>query len=411
MPTQGLKRLLLFLATALVVTAGCASAPKAVSQTEPPAASGVVQASANEPARPPESSSVVPATGIAEAAPDANDAEPEPKDEGYSLSDFSPDNIGKTVKKMAGYGPNRQIAEALMREGEQFFREKNYTEAQKRFHSAASRWPDSPLEEDALFLKAECLFFSDQYPKAQDAYDETLKKHENSRHLDTICKRLFAIGQYWEQLEEKTPHWPVTPNLTDKKRPWFDTFGNGLRAYESVRLHDPIGPLADDAVMATANAHFRWGHWEKAAYNYDVLCKEYPKSDHQIKAHLLGMEAKKRVYQGQFYDATPLKDREALAEQTLLQFGPQLGQERRRVEETRREITEEWAAREWAMAEFYDKKECYRAARHYYQDLMKKYPQSQYAQRAAARLDEIRDKPDEPPNNFRWLTDLFPEKE
>src|SRR3990172_2006816 len=95
------------------------------------------------------------------------------------------------------------------------FRDKKYKEAAGKFATAADRWPDSPLEEDALFLKGESEFFADQYPKAHDTYGGLMKKYSNTRHLDTVVRREFAIGHYWEQLQDAKPTWPVTPNVTD----------------------------------------------------------------------------------------------------------------------------------------------------------------------------------------------------
>ena len=46
--------------------------------------------------------------------------------------------------------------------------------------------PIPTLEENALFLEGECYFFDDQYGKAEDAYDMLLKKHGNTRYLDTV---------------------------------------------------------------------------------------------------------------------------------------------------------------------------------------------------------------------------------
>ena len=52
-------------------------------------------------------------------------------------------------------------------------------------------------------------------------------------------------------------------------------------------MNDPTGPLADASLMALGNAYFRHGQFEDAAYNYDMLRKEYPNSKYQMKAHLL----------------------------------------------------------------------------------------------------------------------------
>ena len=92
-----------------------------------------------------------------------------------------------------------------MQEGQALFRAKKYKEAGAKFATAADRWPDTPLEEDALFLQGESEFFSDQYPKAHDTYGGLLKKYTNTRHLDVVVRREFAMGRYWEQLVRRQP--------------------------------------------------------------------------------------------------------------------------------------------------------------------------------------------------------------
>ena len=105
--------------------------------------------------------------------------------------------------------------------------------------------------------RRESEFFSDQYPKAHDTYGGLLKKYTNTRYLDTVAAREFALGRYWEQLQDAKPTVAASPNATDGSRPMFDTFGYAIQAYERVRLNDPTGPLADAAVMAMGNAYFR----------------------------------------------------------------------------------------------------------------------------------------------------------
>ena len=235
-----------------------------------------------------------------------------------------------------GYGPSEKIARDTMQEGKALYAEKKYKEAAAKFAIVADRWPDSPLEEDALFLQGESEFFSDQYSKAHDTYGGLLKKYSNSRYLDTVAARQFAIGRYWEQCYDANPTWPTTPNLTDKSLPMFGTFTFAVQAYERVRQYDPTGPLADASLMALGNLYFRHGEWEEAAQQYDTLRKEYPNSKYQMTAHLLDLQAKMRVYQGTPYDETPLKQAGKIADQTLTQFGNKLGAERDRVVQARR---------------------------------------------------------------------------
>ena len=147
-----------------------------------------------------------------------------------------------------------------------------------------------------------------------------------------------------------------------------------LRPFKTWRMYDPTGPLADDSVMATAIAYFQRGLYENAAQDFDLLRKEYPNSKFQKDAHLLGLQAKMRVYQGKYYDPTALNEAGEIADQALSQYGSQLGKEQEHVAKVRRQILEEKANRDFAMAEYYENHKYYGSARIYYQDLIQKYP-------------------------------------
>jgi len=328
---------------------------------------------------------------------------------GFDLSDLAPDRIFENIKVAAGFGPDRELAKKYYEEGWDLYQQKRYGEAAAKFRKAAGRWPDSLLEEDSLFMAMESHFFANEYAKSFDTASNLLKKHDNTRHLDKVSQRLFAIARYWEQLHRDQPHWPVTPNLTDAERPRFDTLGNAQKAYEMVAMHDPTGPLADDALMALGNSHFLIQHYEEAAFQYDRVRKDYPNSVHIVEAHLLGMKAKELMYQGPMYDSTPLEDAREIADSALRQFSRELGEERAKVMEARNRFDAKLAERDWQMAQFYEIKRQYGAARYYYQLIIKDYAGTKMAQEAKNRLAAIAEFPDKPPERFKFLTRLFPD--
>jgi len=381
------------------------------SLSDPETPAGQIQAGAA--ARPAGSHSTAPPAAPQPSAEQLSEQEQrelaEKQGKGFDQDDISPEGVYRNLKTAVGLGPNKRVAEAALGEGERLFRAKKYDEAIDPLQTAADRWPDSVIQEDALFLLAESHFFSDRYPAAHDAYGTLLSKYSNSRYLDTIARREFAIGRYWEKRYKEDPSLPITPNLTDDALPRFDTFGHALEAYQRVRLFDPTGPLADDSVMAIANAYFVAGRFEEAAWNYDMLRREYPDSKHQAEAHLLGLEAKKRIYQGARYDGTALEDAQEIADQAITQFGGPLSKEKELLRKSRQELLEKKAMRDFSMAQFYETKKYYGSARYYYNLVLKNFPRTRTAERARQRLAAIKDLPDEPPNHFKWLTDLFPD--
>ena len=335
------------------------------------------------------------------------------EEEDRSLSAMTAEKFSKHLKlaclKMVRLEPNEEIALALFEQGVQLFEKGEYLEAAEKLGWAGFRWPETPLEEDALFLRAESLFFANRYAKAQRAYEKLLKRFDSTRYMDRVSPRLFAIAQYWEKLDQIYDYHPLAPNFSDKTRPMFGTFGNSIKAYRTITMHDPNGLWAEHAMMAAGNANYIRGEYFDAANFYDDLIKNYPQSKHLLPACELNLSSKLLMYQGPEYDGTALEDAEVLTDRLLTQFGPQLQDRRSALVETKNKITEAHAERDLHIAEFYVTKRYYSSARMYFQLVMQDYPQTKSAARARERFEEIRDLQD-PPDHFAWLKKIFPEE-
>ena len=60
----------------------------------------------------------------------------------------------------------------------------NYVKARKAFHKIVkNKKTSAPVEEDAMFYRAESDFQLGHLPDAQDGYDELLKKHDHAPEL------------------------------------------------------------------------------------------------------------------------------------------------------------------------------------------------------------------------------------
>lgn len=292
------------------------------------------------------------------------------------------------------------------------FEKKQYDEAAQDFKAIAKKFYDYPVEEDALFMVAECRFAAKRYAWAQDAYDGLIKKYQSTRYLEKATKRLYAIGAIWLNGEENTdttelvqvsasdvrepktvqrkpvPYsTPLVPNMFDKSRPLFDTQGNALKALKSVWLHDPLGPLADDAIMLTAVYHIRKGHLRDADHYLNVLRTEYPKSEFTKTAFVVGSHVKLASYQGPRYDGRELVDADDLIHSTLNLF-PDID-EREALKNELLKIREQGAERYWSQAQYYHHRDKPQAEAIYCERVIKEFPDSKFSELARKRLQTL----------------------
>jgi len=183
-----------------------------------------------------------------------------------------------------------------------------------------------------------------------------------------------------------------------------------LKTYDNIRLNDPTGPLADDSLMATANSYFVRNRYNDADFNYEQIRREYPRSEHQFEAHILGLQCKIRKYQGPDYDGTPLIEAKKLVKQLKQQFAGRLsGEERDRVAIIEVTLRKQLAERDYSRAKFYDETGHFGSAKYYYAQLMSKFPNTPLAEQAQQRYAELGGKPDHPETKLEWLVDVFPE--
>jgi len=329
--------------------------------------------------------------------------------------------------------PEYQAAEELFNAG-------NYKQAEKAFKALAKerratyetfqvkwdRWlgikkaakwdPYSnfgdPIEEDSLYMLAESQFAQKRYSYAQDSYDDLLNRYPSTRHMDDVTRKLFRIARYWldfqedvnekgemqqvaddderrkEQLKPTRGKTAVIPNLLDKTRPVFDTDGRALQALRSIWLHDTTGPLADDALMLSANYHLRTGDFTESARLYKLLREQYPDSQHFEDAFLLGSHVTLASYQGPSYDGKTLDEAIKLKESALRIFPDLTDEQRDRLSAELRRMYDAGVEREWNKIEFYQAKNSPKSVALYCNRLINRYPESPYADRCRRILAE-----------------------
>jgi outer membrane protein assembly factor BamD (BamD/ComL family) len=339
-------------------------------------------------------------------------------DRGFPVGDLDPRNLGSQLMVLIRRAPNSVQARQSYAEAEAKFqnasslqerqRRRAFRKAADGFLDAAKEWPESELEQDALFMAAESYFFADDYPEASDLFERVATEYPYNRHTDLINARRFRIAQYWLAIVKNKGEGPFSVNITDHQRPWRDSRGHSLRIFDKIRIDDPRGKLADDATLAAANSYFESKNYYLADEYYEDLRSSFLNSEHQFMAHYLGVQAKLRSYRGPEYSGAVLDDAEKLVKQIWRQFPVDADKRREELNKTWAEIRHKQAERDWWTAKFYERQKAYGSAKYQYAQIMKKYDDTGFAQEAKLAYARISDRPDVFEVPFAWIEDYVP---
>ncbi len=288
----------------------------------------------------------------------------------------------------------------------------SFFEAAELFESVAEAAPRTALEQDALFMQAESLFFAEDYRSATEIYQTLQKKFPRNRHIDRVAARLFSISDYWiNRVVSEKDSW-MNFNFTDDKRPIYDMDGHAIRVLDQIRFDDPTGRLADDATMRAASEYLRQQKYAEADEFLTDLRETFPDSEHLFLAHMLGIQCKLELYAGPAYSGLVLEDAEKLVQQTRDRFPVKMQDpaNSESVAKASAEIAYHRAGRYAFRAKYRERQQKYGAARVYYNLLLQEFPNTPQAEIARTRLAAIEEFPDVPKQRLSWLQKVFPDQ-
>ena len=303
-----------------------------------------------------------------------------------------------------------------------------------RTGSKDKRLEYDPIREEAVFYLAESRFQQGRLPKASEAYKALMKDYPSSRYLDQSSRRLFKIAQTWLGVDdfvtsseirnvsfsEENRNTPLSnvepqkgrflPNFRDKSRPVFDTSGLALNSLRSIWINDPSGDLADDAIMLAATYQLRKENYRESARLMRLIREQFPKSPHLQNAFVIGSHVELMSYQGSKYDEQRLDEAYELKENALRLFphAPEADSLRGDL----KQLYNARSKREWELAMFYEKKNMPAAVAVCCRELLRLYPNSEYAPLARQKLAELggeqvevqaEPQPDEPYQPFQSM--------
>ncbi len=338
-------------------------------------------------------------------------------------------------------------ADAEMADAEALYQQGNFSKAESALTKIAKKRKGNQYGEKAQYLIAESLYQRGKLVAARDAYELLIKDYPGTQYLDQLVRREYTIALTWLGQAKPATDKPAGPDGGDKpadpskpgddpsvtqtaglngptanpmntlrrdtapppevsaaadvssvgsrfdgRQPLVDTGSHAVKLLENIRLHDPQGPFADDAAIKMADHYKSVGDYEQAAYYFEQVVTDHPKSPLLQKAQRESIECRLKSYIGPEYDGESLEKARNMVKQTMVNFPERrtgASDDKDELYKALDIISEQEAARAFKKAEWFESVRRPTSAEYYYGLVQARWPNSTWAGKAKARVGKL----------------------
>jgi len=225
-----------------------------------------------------------------------------------------------------------------------------------------------PAKREELFKSAQKLEKDKNHIDAFSYYEEYLRRYPEAKESDTALGRMFEIA---------LKNWEIF---------W------GKEKLIKLAEKYPAAPLAGEAIFKAGEYLYRNTYYDEATLVFETLIKSYPENERVEAALFMWGESELKQYEGEDYESMPLDNAKTQYERLLKHYPESAFTEK--AKKRLRQITKEFARREFKTAMYYRKHGKPKSMKAYLESIIKNYPESDYAQQAEKMLSEIPDSGD-----------------
>jgi outer membrane assembly lipoprotein YfiO len=237
--------------------------------------------------------------------------------------------------------------------------------------------PHAPDRDRGLFLLAEAYYQYGDRTRAFYYLDELMDTYGESRLFYPALEKQYQIADaYLRGYKNRLFGLPIMSAQDD-----------GIEMLFRIQERAPGSPLADRALLRTADYYYDNAEYDLAADAYGFYARRYPRSPLLARVLIRRAFASLAQFRGLNYDATPLVDAKAQLEAFRASF-PEMA-EQENVPAVIERINATLAAKLYDTGRFYERTHKPRGATYMYRYLVNRYPESRDADRARKRLERM----------------------
>lgn len=267
------------------------------------------------------------------------------------------------------------------KEAEDLFNEKNYKEAYHEFKKLLIHYPDSQEAADAQYYVGRCLEELGQPYQAFLAYEKVVSSYPNSQRINEVVEREYNIGEYFLNREPKKWLGVSVYDFVDHP---------SIEIFKKIVDDVPYSPYAARAQYKMGILLLKLGRYDEARDAFQKVGDNYPDSEWASPAKYQLAIATSKASGGADYDSTAVNEAARKLEEFVknhpdAEISPQATAQLK-------ELRNREAKKNFDIAKFYEIQKQYKAAKTYYDIVIDRYPDSNYAVKAQEALGKLKDK-------------------
>ena len=271
--------------------------------------------------------------------------------------------------------PEEQLEYAM-----NFYKERNLKASLMAFKKLIKHYPLSKEASTAQYYIGRIMEDLEKPYEAFQAYQKVIDLYPYTEFVDEVIEREFKIGELFFSGEKIRILGPLKVPAKDK----------AIEIFKTVTDNAPYGKYASPAIFNTGLAYRSIADYDNAILMFKDLIDKYPDSNLIDKARYQLAECSKLVSLKPDYDQTPTVAAREEFEDFIEKYpGSDLAGE---AKEIVNRLKHKEAQNAYNIGQFYESRRMPKGAAIYYRDIIQNYPDTEWAQNAKERLDEIEKK-------------------
>ncbi len=240
----------------------------------------------------------------------------------------------------------------------------------------------SPYASDLTFFAAVAYFHREDYDLSNAYFSAFLTKYATPKFFEEAVVYKYKIAEKFENGAKKHMFG------SEKMPKWVAAWEEAYALYDEVINTLPRHEIAASALFRKGGMLWKEEKYKESVESYQTLIRRFPKHPLTPESYLLISEIYLEESQREFPDRDLLEQ----ARINYKKFASEFPGEKRLAEGANklRAMVDGYAKDLWESATFFERKSKMSAAFLYYQSIVQRYPESQYAEEALKALDNIK---------------------